>query len=48
VPVGKRGSRKEGFAPTIAFALGIDPPEDSEGEVLHEVFAGGRRFGGAG
>ena len=36
------------FAPTIAFALGINPPEDSEGEVLHGVFAGGRRFGGPG
>jgi predicted AlkP superfamily phosphohydrolase/phosphomutase len=28
------------LAPTIAFALGIDPPADAEGRVLCEIFAG--------
>lgn len=34
------------LAPTIAFALGIDPPDDAEGQVLCEIFAGyrGNRF----
>jgi hypothetical protein len=27
-------------APTIAFALGIDPPADAQGRVLCELFAG--------
>jgi predicted AlkP superfamily phosphohydrolase/phosphomutase len=40
------GVRMIDVAPTIAFALGIDPPADAEGRVLCELFAGnqGQRF----
>ena len=34
------GVRIIDLAPTIAFALGIDPPADAEGRVLCEIFAG--------
>jgi hypothetical protein len=34
------GVRVIDLAPTIAFALGIDPPADAEGRVLCEIFAG--------
>lgn len=34
------GVRIIDLAPTIAFALGIDPPADADGRVLCEIFAG--------